>query len=92
MKMSEICRKAANEHLWDGVDLTPSDDVCEHSCVALKVADPDDEYVSGETPLVSRYLEAAGIEFLGAYFGSNAQAERFMLLHFAALYFEDLGE
>jgi hypothetical protein len=92
MKMSEICRKAANEHLWDGVGFYWEKASTPYCCFAIENAVPD---FDGERK-AKKFLRATVTPFSGAFenvrHGKKRQAARFMLLHFAALYFEDLGE
>jgi hypothetical protein len=88
MKMSEICRKAANEHLWDG---NPAD-VSKAWTVGLAIL----KAIKFDIPVGNN--PAARFEKLfgdGVFYWEGTeetQGARFMLLHFAALYFEDLGE
>jgi hypothetical protein len=88
MKMSEICRKAANEHLWDGV--YPYRKVSA-SCLAVR-------YAANNYHAEREYSDAVMVsscrpeDFCDSYEKTKTQGARFMLLHFAALYFEDLGE
>jgi hypothetical protein len=85
MKMSEICRKAANEYLR--YDTEDSRGKWWTVFYAL-----DDAGGSEAAMCFLGFLDGESEDRLSRKHGELRQGARFMLLHFAALYFEDLGK
>jgi hypothetical protein len=87
MKMSEICRKAANEHLICFYDDRYDSQKFWNAVFAVDRAGGEKAF-----PRFLDFLDGNREERLFTETEEDHQAARFMLLHFAAHYFEDLGE
>lgn len=93
MKISEVLWVAANEYLWNGVDIYHRKD--EFSCLAVGAADGLFwDYKNSEAV---KFLKSLGcpIGALGSFknfkYGTERQGARYAWLMFASMYAEELG-
>ena len=95
-KIARLLRKAADRHLWDGVDFVDDGSMhSEFSCCAVDIA-----WLCGQLFLFEDAMDhmrrlgvstSSKIEFAEFKRGAERQGARYLWLHFAALVAEEDG-
>lgn len=89
MKISEILRKAANEHLWDRTGRLGEKEIYSCDAIACVGANSWEAIRFCQSLGLNSYSLSAFNEFES---GPKRQGARFLWLHFAALVAEDMGK